>query len=319
MGLMEKKRVLGFYKYLDNVELDNKESWAKANKKVPDLNQNNMQEVFKAYSLEANTIDFMGHAVALHTDDTYLEKPAYDTIKKLQLYLDSVGRYGDSPFLYPVYGLGGIPEAFSRLCAIHGGTYMLNTQIDEILFGEDGKVTGIKSGDNTASAPLVICDPSYTTDDKIKPVSKVIRAICIMNHPIPKTQDAPSIQIILPAKQLGKQTDTYISMVSYSHLICPKGLYVAIISATVETENAEEEIQPALDLLGDVMEMFVSVTPIFEPAADGTANNLWVTSSYDATSHFESAGDEVLAIYEKIIGEKLDLNVDFEDDEEDEG
>jgi len=108
-------------------------------------------------------------------------------------------------------------------------------------------------------------------------------------------------------------------MVSYSHLICPKGLYVAIISATVETENAEEEIQPALDLLGDVMEMFVSVTPIFEPAADGTANNLWVTSSYDATSHFESAGEEVLAIYEKIIGEKLDLNVDFEDDEEDEG
>jgi len=33
----------------------------------------------------------------------------------------------------------------------------------------------------------------------------------------------------------------------------------------------------------------------------------------------ESAGDEVLAIYEKIIGEKLDLNVDFEDDDEDEG
>lgn len=140
-----------------------------------------------------------------------------------------------------------------------------------------------------------------------------------MNHPIPKTHDAPSIQIILPAKQLGKQTDTYISMVSYSHLICPKGLYVAIVSATVETENAEEEIQPALDLLGDVMEMFVSVTPIFEPATDGTANNLWITSSYDATSHFESAGDEVLAIYEKIIGEKLDLNVDFEDDDEDEG
>ena len=108
-------------------------------------------------------------------------------------------------------------------------------------------------------------------------------------------------------------------MVSYSHLICPKGLYVAIVSATVETENAEEEIQPALDLLGDVMEMFVSVTPIFEPAGDGSANNLWVTSSYDATSHFESAGEEVLAIYEKIIGEKLDLNVDFEDDEEDEG
>jgi len=48
--------------------------------------------------------------------------------------------------LYPIYGLGGLPEAFSRLCAIHGGTYMLNTPVDEILFDGDGKVTGIKSG-----------------------------------------------------------------------------------------------------------------------------------------------------------------------------
>jgi len=46
---------------------------------------------------------------------------------KMQLYLNSTGRYGESPFLYPIYGLGGLPEAFSRLCAIHGGTYMLNT------------------------------------------------------------------------------------------------------------------------------------------------------------------------------------------------
>lgn len=78
--------------------------------------------------------------------------------------MDSVGRYGDSPFLYPIYGLGGLPEAFSRLCAIHGGTYMLNTEVNEILM-EGGKVVGIKSGDQTAKAPLVICDPSYVMKD----------------------------------------------------------------------------------------------------------------------------------------------------------
>ena len=107
----------------------------------------------------------------------------------MQLYTDSIGRYGDSPFLYPIYGLGGLPEAFSRLCAIHGGTYMLNTNVDEILM-EDGKVTGIRSGENTATAPLVICDPSYVKEDKIKSVGKVIRAICLLNHPIPETKDA---------------------------------------------------------------------------------------------------------------------------------
>lgn len=79
----------------------------------------------------------------------------------MALYIDSTGRYGDSPFLYPIYGLGGLPEAFSRLCAIHGGTYMLNTEVNEMLM-EDGKVVGIRSGEQTAKAPLVICDPTYT-------------------------------------------------------------------------------------------------------------------------------------------------------------
>jgi len=105
-------------------------------------------------------------------------------------------------------------------------------------------------------------------------------------------------------------------MVSYSHLICAKGIYVAIISTTVETENPEAEIQPAVLLLGDILEMFVSVSTLYEPAASGKDTNLWVTSSYDATSHFESASEDILVIYEQIVGEKLDLNIEAADDEE---
>ena len=144
MGLFEKKRVIGLYNFLDSCESENPDSWKKLKM---DIKTEPMSKVFKHFNLEAQTIDFMGHAVALYTNDNYLDEPALPTIEKMQLYLESTGRYGDSPFLYPIYGLGGLPEAFSRLCAIHGGTYMLNTPVDEILFGEDGKVTGIKSGD----------------------------------------------------------------------------------------------------------------------------------------------------------------------------
>lgn len=82
------------------------------------------------FSLEPNTIDFIGHAVALYTNDDFINKVSMDTIDKIKLYMDSHGRYGDSPFIYPVYGLGGIPEGFSRMCALHGGTFMLNKDID---------------------------------------------------------------------------------------------------------------------------------------------------------------------------------------------
>ena len=151
-----------------------------------------MADVYKKYKIEENTIDFLGHAVALYRDDDYINKPAIDTLKKMQLYMESLGKYGDSPFLYPIYGLGGLPESFSRLCAIHGGTYMLNTKVDEILF-TDGKVSGIRSGDESAKAPMVICNPSYVMDlKKVKAVGKIIRCICIMDHPIPNTHNATS-------------------------------------------------------------------------------------------------------------------------------
>lgn len=89
-----------------------------------------------------------------------MKLPAIDVIRKIQLYMDSMGRYGNSPFIYPVYGLGGIPEGFSRISAVNGGTFMLNTDINEILF-EDGKVVGVKGVDGIAHCSTVVCDPTY--------------------------------------------------------------------------------------------------------------------------------------------------------------
>ena len=187
LSILQKKNLISFYKYLDTMVPEDQSTWKKH-----DLNKMTMAEVYKAYGLGDNAKDFLGHAVALHTSDDYLNQPALETCAKMQLYLESIGRYGDSPFLYPIYGLGGLPEAFSRLCAIHGGTYMLNTKVDEVIM-ENGKAAGIKVGDQTAKAPLVICDPSYAKPELLKKTGKIIRAICLLNHPIPNTGDAPSI------------------------------------------------------------------------------------------------------------------------------
>lgn len=86
--------------------------------------------MFDKFGLEGNTIDFIGHAVGLYTDESFMNLPAIDVIRKIQLYMDSMGRYGNSPFIYPIYGLGGIPEGFSRISAVNGGTFMLNTDIE---------------------------------------------------------------------------------------------------------------------------------------------------------------------------------------------
>ena len=46
-------------------------------------------------------------------------------IDAIQKVIESVGRFGKSPFLHSMYGNGELPQAFSRLCAVYGGIYML--------------------------------------------------------------------------------------------------------------------------------------------------------------------------------------------------
>jgi Rab GDP dissociation inhibitor len=42
-----------------------------------------MREVFGKFGLEENTIDFLGHAIALYNNDNYLDEPALECIKKI--------------------------------------------------------------------------------------------------------------------------------------------------------------------------------------------------------------------------------------------
>ena len=65
--------------------------------------------------------------------------------------------------------------------------------MDEILL-ENGKCVGIRSGDQTAKAPMIICDPTYVKGmERTKVVGKVIRSICLLDKPIPGTKDITSI------------------------------------------------------------------------------------------------------------------------------
>lgn len=66
-------------------------------------------------------------------------------------------------------------------------------------------------------------------------------------------------------------------MVSNAHAVCAKDLYIAIVSATVETENPQLEIEPAVKMLGTIREMFTQVSDMHEATNDWASENLHIT------------------------------------------
>ncbi|XP_019865874.1 rab GDP dissociation inhibitor alpha [Aethina tumida] len=302
MGMFEKRRFRNFLCYVQDFQDQDPKTW-----KDFDPHTANMQGLYDKFGLDKNTQDFTGHALALYRDDDYLNKPAIDTINRIKLYSDSLARYGKSPYLYPMYGLGELPQGFARLSAIYGGTYMLDKAIDEIVVGEGGKVIGVRSGEEIAKCKQVYCDPTYVPD-RVRKKGKVIRCICLMDHPIPNTKDALSTQIIIPQKQVGRNSDIYVSLVSHTHQVAAKGWFVAMVSTTVETDNPELEIKPGLDMLGPIRQKFVSVSDYYEPTDDGLNSQIFISQSYDATSHFETTCQDVLDIFKRGTGEEFDFS-----------
>lgn len=68
--------------------------------------------------------------------------------------------------------------------------------------------------------------------------------------------------------------DIYVCMISYAHNVAAQGKYVAIISTTVETNDPEKEIKPALDLLEPVEQKFVSISDQYAPTDMGAESQV---------------------------------------------
>lgn len=111
MGMFEKRRFRNFLIYVQDFQDQDPRTW-----KDFDANVQNMQALYEKFGLDKNTQDFTGHALALYRDDDYLQQPAIMTITRIKLYSDSLARYGKSPYLYPMYGLGELPQGNYIFC-----------------------------------------------------------------------------------------------------------------------------------------------------------------------------------------------------------
>lgn len=119
--------------------------------------------------------------------------------------------------------------------------------------------------------------------------------------------NSPLLCAMSDDSSLTRLSDIYIACVGAAHNVCPKGYWIAIVSTIAETSaNHHLELQPGLERLGKIEEQFLgNPIPLYEPENDGSKDKVFVSRSYDATSHFETTTDDVKDIYRRATGEEL--------------
>lgn len=180
-------------------------------------------DLMKQQRLPPKLVHFILYAMCMGNEEMTFK----DGIGKIQTYLTSIGQYGNTPFLFPMYGCGELPQCFCRLCAVFGGVYCLSKPVESVEIVSDDKVE-IQCGDQKLSAKKLVHGlASNVTKDEMTH-DLLSRAIIITSSPFGGStvnSDSDGGGAVLLYHPIDGSSDG-ITMIQLSHFsgCVPKGL-----------------------------------------------------------------------------------------------
>jgi RAB protein geranylgeranyltransferase component A len=154
----------------------------------------------------------------LCSSDDYDNISTHDALTRLFAHINSLGRYGTTAFLYPLYGCGELSQGFCRMCAVWGGTCILKRKTDRLIINnstkniEESIVTSIEDNEgrifecdafvcgseqwlNLPGVTSLIITRCSVFDDKLLPTGRSMLVIPPMTNGISNTEAIFVIQI----------------------------------------------------------------------------------------------------------------------------
>ncbi|XP_062513686.1 rab proteins geranylgeranyltransferase component A 1-like isoform X2 [Corticium candelabrum] len=272
-------------------------------------------EFLRARHLSHNLQHFVLYAIAMKTEDT----PTKEGLKACQRYLQSLGRYGNTPFLWTLYGVGELPQAFCRLCAVFGGLYVLNRKIEKVVVNPSNQFQAVISEGKRLQASWLIGGSSYLNgcfSTSVPSIRIGSRAVFVTDKSLrPENEESVTLVTVPPhaANSLGLVNVIELPPVSFA---CPKHIYLVHLTCKSSGKTAREDLEATAELLFNfsntpdessgskpnvLWRMYFSQT-----AVAGGENkvclpaNVVLTSQPDTELGFESAVKEAASIFHRI-------------------
>jgi Rab proteins geranylgeranyltransferase component A len=183
-------------------------------------------DLMKQQRLTENLIHYILHSMCMGNDSTTFT----EGIERIRTYLTSIGRYGNTPFLFPMYGCGEIPQCFCRLCAVFGGIYCLGRPIGDIktIESNDEQVVTMKFGEQNITAKKLVYGLGSNVIQGEIPHEYISRGIIITSSPIGGSSvnsETDGGGVVLLYHPLEGRTDG-VTLLQLSHFsgCAPKGL-----------------------------------------------------------------------------------------------
>ncbi|XP_055980075.1 rab proteins geranylgeranyltransferase component A 1 [Sorex fumeus] len=206
-------------------------------------------EYLKTQNLTPNLQYFVLHSIAMASE---IGSSTIDGLKATKNFLHCLGRYGNTPFLFPLYGQGELPQCFCRMCAVFGGIYCLRHSVQCLVVDrESRKCKAIidQYGQRIISKHFLVED-SYFSENTCSHVQyrQISRAILITDRSVLKADSDQQISILtVPSEEPGTSAVRIIELCS-STMTCMKGTYLVHLTC-LSSKTAREDLESVVQKL----------------------------------------------------------------------
>ncbi|XP_071642335.1 rab proteins geranylgeranyltransferase component A 1-like isoform X2 [Temnothorax longispinosus] len=208
-------------------------------------------------------------AIAMATDKTSCR----DDVNRTKHFLNSLGRYGNTPFLWPMYGSGELPQCFCRLCAVFGGIYCLKRQLDGVVVNED-KCKAIISGRQRFALEHLVVGQGHLPPEIVasEGENQISRKIFITDRSIMQGEEESLTFLYYSPEEQDQGAVTLIEL-GPSTNACPQGLFIIHMTCK-RTKNAKKD-------LAYVVNKFLRAEPLQSNAVRSSSDSHTQTVSPD--------------------------------------
>ncbi|GMR39893.1 hypothetical protein PMAYCL1PPCAC_10088 [Pristionchus mayeri] len=165
------------------------------------------------------------------------------SIEGLCRFMDSVGVFGASPFLVPLYGSGELPQCFARLCAVFGGVYCLGRAVEGIVQREDRVVAVLVAGQRVECGHLLLTS-AFAPEQWMKedPSSTVSRAVLFSHGSVKEEEEEKESISLLNLGGLAPAAGARLLEVGFEACTAPRGYYVAHVTTSGASSGLVDDV-----------------------------------------------------------------------------
>ncbi|XP_029924308.1 rab proteins geranylgeranyltransferase component A 1 [Myripristis murdjan] len=275
-------------------------------------------EFLRDQQLGDNLQHFLLHSIAMATEDT----PTEEGLASTRHFLRCLGRYGNTPFLFPLYGLGEIPQCFCRMCAVFGGIYCLRHSVHSLLVHKDTNrcKAVIDSRGQRISCSHVVVEDGYVEAARkptATPTRFLSRAVLITDGSVLSSESDQQVSLVtVPPSEAGGPSVRLVELCP-STMTCMPGTYLVHLTCQ-SVSSAYQDLSPVVTRMFRTPESHDQegrpsvLWCLYFNMADGSAveveghdlpSNVYVCSGPDGGLGHQHAIGQAEAIFHKILPE----------------